>query len=210
MKTIVVTGPDACGKDTQVAFLKRVFESRGSRTHVSSVWDSLRLFAAAGDPANVRKVLDVFLMDFEPKARSLFLQSVLRNSLKLAAPVDVLLINGSWLKYAASEAAYGVPFSLWLERAGELFGEADLILSLEAPLEACLKRRTEWSLYEQGKARFDGEVADGLQSFQKRVHQNLKVLLRDLKDVTAIDAAAAPDAVSEQLTSVLKSRGFLS
>ncbi|MGZ3790152.1 MAG: hypothetical protein ACXVKO_01060 [Bacteriovorax sp.] len=195
MELITLIGADASGKDTQISRLKSHFLNENKKVQVITIWDSLLEFSEIPDKKMVRAVVETFLLKFEPDARSLFLMSCLKNSFsKLDPSNDVVLLNGFFHKYWASEMAYGVESAFW-ERNREIFSRSGRSFYLKAPLSTCLGRKTEWSSYEQGKGKFQSKESLGLFEFQKKLHQNLDGIVNGLEDVLIIDGSKNEDAV---------------
>ena len=212
MMTIAVTGPDASGKDTQVELLARHFKSLGLKTSVTSIWSALRLFNGTASPETIHVVLQTFLTEFAPVPRSLFLQSVLQQSMSEAEPdSDVLIMNGFVTKYWASEKAYGVDDSVWEGPARHLFRRPEAILVLECPLETCLSRRTKWTPYERGEAQFAHSPVESLREFQTRLHRvfpevidRCTALFQPPAGVHRIAGDGEPDRISRQVVKSLR------
>ena len=205
MKLIAITGADASGKDTQIGELSKHFRAQGLQVAIVDIWDSFQDFIADSPRESVGKILDGFLLRFEPDARTLFLQSVLRNSFtKIPKIADLVLLNGYTYKYWATEAAYGASESLWKNRA-EVFPEPDRVIYLKTPVETCLARRAKWTAYESGAGR---SVDDGgsftLESFQRRTHERLDAILASRK-ATVVDGGRDAALVQAELRVLVQS-----
>lgn len=196
MKFIVVTGADACGKDTQIASLVQHLSNQGQAVQPLTIWDSLQDFAHISDKKVLMDVLDSFLLKFEPHARSLFLLSCLRNSLdKIKSATEVVLFNGYVFKYWASEMSYGIEDEFWQKSIESLMPKPDQVFYLKTPLEQCLSRRLKWSQYEQGQARHAGDGKKDFIEFQKSVHLHLDQILDRLPGLQILDGSQSPEAV---------------
>ena len=184
-KIFVVTGPDASGKDVQIERLVN-WLSKETRLKVSTVriWDTLETFKDISDQKVLSQVIDAFLTQFTPEARSLFLSSALLNALqKKMAETELLIVNGFIYKYWASELAYGVNPSLWHQMA-QCFPRPDSIFFLDVPLDVCLSRRERWTNYESG-----GSGVNGSQRavFQEKVHSKFAETLKDAGHIYKIN-----------------------
>ncbi len=196
MKFIVITGPDASGKDTQIERMSSHLKSRGLTAQTLSIKNSLQDFAEVADIKTLNSILNVFLIKFEPQARSHFLLSLLKNSIaKINPNCDVVLYNGYWFKYLASESAYGVEKSFW-EKNIESFPKPDLVIGLKASWESCKLRRSQWSAYEKGQAL----IASSLESFQTKMRNQLFSCLDEwLGNKAFIDADRDEDTISQEI-----------
>lgn len=204
MKFIVVSGADACGKDTQIERLKAHFLNQNIKTQflcLDSSLESLQGFWTLNSPDSF---VNAILLQFEPIARTLFLQSLIKNTLdKIERDTDVVIFNGYWYKYAASEAAYGIPLSFWSSAASQYFPKPDVSIYLDVPFEHCLKRRQHWTPYESGKARYWGGRPLSHEDFQKAIHQNFRLLYSQIPDsVFQIDGNHDEDQVARNILSL--------
>ncbi len=204
MKFIVISGADACGKDTQIDCLEKYFLRQGHKTQVLSIHSSLADFTPLTDPKTLSDVLNVFLLKFEPIARTLFLQSLIKNTLdKIKRDTEIVIFNGYWYKYAASEATYGVPFSFWSTSAAQYFPKPNVAIHLDVPFDACLKRRQGWTPYESGQARYWGTASLSFEHFQKSMHQHFLSLFSALPDsVLRIDGNHDEEQVARNILSL--------
>ena len=195
MKLIVVTGPDASGKDLQIKALQDHLQKRGFSVKTATVWDSLAVFSSLPQ-AQGKEFVDGILSRLSPEARSLFLASALMDSWKSAAAqaveTDYLLFNGYIYKYWASEKAHGVNADIWANLE-ELFQRPDMILYLDVPWEVCSARRERWTPYERG---------ENLGTFQVRVHENLRTLAMS-HNAVFVDGCASAEGVTEHLLQAL-------
>lgn len=204
MKFICISGADACGKDTQIDRLKEFFVSQGKKTQVLSVESSLVDFAKATDQGTLRSLLNILLLKFEPIARTLFLQSLIKNALdKIHADTEVVIFKGYWYKLAASEAAYGVPFSFWSTSAAQYFPRPDIAIHLTVPFESCLHRRNEWTPYERGEGRYWGTAPLGFHQFQGNIHRHFQELFVTMTDpVLHLDGNHPEEQVTRNILSL--------
>jgi thymidylate kinase len=204
MKFIVISGADACGKDTQIDRLESFFVRQAQKTQVLSIQSSLADFTQVTDAETLNEFLNVFLLKFEPIARTLFLQSLIKNTLdKIDRHTEVVIFNGYWYKYAASEAAYGVPVNFWGTSAAQYFPKPSVSIHLDVPFSACLKRRLNWSAYEMGQARYWGAPSLGFEAYQAAMHKNFQSIFSALSDpVIHIDGNHDEEQVARNILSL--------
>lgn len=198
MEIINLIGADACGKDTQIALMKKYFEEQKKVVQVISIWDSLIDFSSYLDKNSLQKIVDVFLLKFEPHARSFFLLSCLKNSFaKIRYNSDVVILNGFYHKYWASELSYGLDNDLWknnMSYFSQISTSSPLhkniqqqkYIYLETNLDICKSRRNQWSKYEQGLAPSLNQQVKDLQTFQTELHKNLQMLVKDLEKIESV------------------------
>jgi thymidylate kinase len=204
MKFIVISGADACGKDTQIDKLEQFFIRQGLNTQVLSIHSSLADFTSVTNPKTLSDVLNVFLLKFEPIARTLFLQSLIKNALsKIHINTQIVIFNGYWYKYAASEAAYGVPLSFWNQSADIYFPKPDIAVHLDVPFEACSHRRQVWTPYEGGQARYWGIAPLSFEQFQRSMHKQFQTLFATTNaPVLHIDGNHDSEQVTRNIVSI--------
>lgn len=203
MKTVTLIGADASGKDTQMAMLKEHFEKAGKKVQVITIWDSLVEFASIPDKKILKQTIETFLLSFEPEARSFFLMSCLKNSeSKIRDDVDYVFLNGFFQKYWASEAAYGVPRELWKTNS-ERFLKSDVTLYLQTSLEQCLKRKQDWSNYEQGKGRFFSQTLQSREDFQRKLHEELDLIVSGTPEAKIVSGNQAPHRVFKDIIQLI-------
>jgi thymidylate kinase len=188
MKMIVLTGPDACGKDTQTEMLSESLKNRDLKVQSLSIWNSLQEFHGVADPKILQKIVETFLLKFSGEARSLFLASCLQNSLKMIKPdSDFVIFNGYHYKYWASELTYGVNPTLWEQKLAPLFPKPDLVVFLDVPPSISLERREVWSAYEQGQAQGTGRF--DLKSFQEKNYDTFRTLMSSVPGTVRLDGS---------------------
>ena len=202
MKVITLIGADASGKDTQIELLKKHFEGHNKRVQVITIWDSLAEFSKIADKKSLHETIETFLLGFTARARSFFLLACLKNSYsKLNSSNDIVLLNGFFHKYWASEMVYGVESSLWEKNISE-FAETGTTIYLKSSLENCLERKVSWSKYEQGLGKFDQESKQlGKEEFQENLHRNLDQISTKTKDLITINGDQAIEEVFKDVIS---------
>src|SRR3989344_3262810 len=104
---ICVTGPDGSGKTTLCRELVERWNRRFGDDFAAevTVWDFLEDL----NPFNSKRAVFDYGATLEPIARMKTLMGFYRKSLeiRLRKKHKVLVLNGFWYKYAASELAYG-------------------------------------------------------------------------------------------------------
>ena len=200
MRVITLMGADACGKDTQIALLKSHFENAGNKVQVITIWDSLIDFNEVKDKKTLQAIIEIFLLNYEAHARSYFLMSCLKNSLaKMDSSNDIVILNGFFQKYWASEMSYGVESDLWEKNSSE-FSVSNIIFYLKAPVSACLSRKVSWSKYEQGLGQFTlGKNHIPKEMFQELLHANLDRIAEKIINHIPIDASRPIEEVFKEI-----------
>jgi len=154
-RLICITGLDGSGKTTQVGRLAERLERGGKlRVAVATIWDMLLDPAFKGRTAfRSPKEVDAFLQLLCPTARMLFLDHCFVQALELARrkDADLVLVNGYWYKYYATEVAHGGDASALLAPAA-VFPEPDQTFYLRLPPEDAFERKARLSGYETGFA----------------------------------------------------------
>ena len=204
MKFISISGADACGKDTQIDRLEKYFVKLGKKTQILSLDSSLKHFEEVLTHEQIADVHSILLLQFEPLARTLFLQSLIKNALDQIKPdTQIVIFNGYWYKFAASEAAYGVPLTFWTNSASDLFPKPDVSIHLQVPIETCFKRRRLWTPYEMGHGRYWGTPPLSFESFQTKVHEQFLQLFQPLQiPVIQIDGDHPEEQVARNISSL--------
>jgi thymidylate kinase len=184
----VITGLDGSGKDTQISNLINYGVQKNKKVISYSIWDALKLFADTNQ-VELKKILDVFLTQMAPQARSLFLQSVLMQSEKQIdfLAYDLVIFNAGTIKYAASEHVLGCPLSLWFSVETH-FKFADKVIYLKCTPETVKQRKTELSSYEK-------LFWDKLDSY----NETLEHYISQIENVTLIDGDLDSPRVFEQI-----------
>lgn len=204
IEVITLIGADACGKDTQIELLKKHFEAQNKKVQVITIWDSLSEFASIKDKRSLQEIVEIFLLQYEAHARSFFLLACLKNSeAKLDPTNDIILLNGFYHKYWASEMSYGVESSFWEKNRSE-FVISDKVFYLKTPVLECLRRKTSWSKYEQGLARFAANHQRVDKTvFQKNLHTHLERISNSIENLVVIDGSKSVDEVFKEIVAQL-------
>ncbi|MNS62140.1 thymidylate kinase [compost metagenome] len=195
-RSICLAGADGAGKTTQAERLVRRLTQRGVGVRVCTVWDMFDRARPGAIPFESKRDIDRFLGGLHPDARAMFLHMAMREALDRALDDRgdrVLVIVGYWLKYNATERAYGASQTL-LDHLGEAFPAPALKLYLALDPETSLARKDVVSGYESGMKGRDGFVA-----FQARVHAETTRLLERTGPWTAIDSSLPVDTVESAI-----------
>jgi dTMP kinase len=196
---ICVTGPDGSGKTTQIARIAEALSRRGRKKIVPmTIWDMLldpstRGRVAFKSPAE----LDGFLEVLSPMARMLFLAHCLYAALDLAVArkPDVILANGYWYKYWATEVAHGGDPEAMLDLV-KVFPEPALTFCLDISADEAYRRKTKPSGYETGFAA--ERTLEAFTAFQERARPALERLARQ-KQWIRLNGKESANALSEAI-----------
>lgn len=187
---LCLTGADAAGKSTQIERIADEWTGRGLRVSTMSIWDAMvdpvqRALLPFDGPTDVH----AYLASLGVYARAHFLFHALHVGLDLARrdEPDVILANGYWFKYAATEIAHGADPDIVLA-LGSAFPEPDATVHLRIGIDDALGRRAEFSDYEGGFGR--DPVA-----FQSRAHRALD-RLGEMRGWAPLDAGDDVDALT--------------
>lgn len=188
MKIITIIGADASGKDTQVELIKNHFEKQDKKVQVITIWHSMADFTVVEDKELLQEIVETFLLKYEAHARTFFLMACLKNSMeKIRLDNDIVLLNGFFHKYWASEMSYGVESEMW-EKNICTFINVDKTFYLKTPVDVCLSRKVHWSKYEQGLGKFTGKMMISNQKeFQENLHRNLDIIASKTKNLITLD-----------------------
>lgn len=155
-KLIVITGSDGSGKST----LTKCLLGKSNRLREVSIWDAMdpNLFKTKAD-------IDNYLCTLTANARALFLAHALVQGLEKAeeSSAEVLVANGYYYKYFASELALGADGEL-IKKLSSFFPKPDFVIKLEVDSSVAFKRKERLSRYECGLKKPSEET---FVSFQK-------------------------------------------
>jgi phosphohistidine swiveling domain-containing protein/thymidylate kinase len=202
-RIVCVTGADGSGKSTQIAALAAAFESRGRAVACVTIWDAFD-DAAVRDrlPFADREAVYRYLEVLTPSSRAHFLFHALQLAIDLAVArdADILLLDGHWYKYYATEVAHGGnPVTLRALTSG--FPEPDWTFHLVVTPDEALQRKGSRSDYESGYGD-DREFV----SFQHRTQAVLGELGTEL-GWSAIDATMPPADVTRLIVQTIAEEG---
>lgn len=145
-KLICITGLDGAGKSTLVERLSTQFSS----VAVSNIWDIMD-GSIETVPFKSKADIDTYLCELTADSRLLFLAHALQFSIDkaLQSEKEIILLNGYYYKYFATEMALGANVGL-VEHLIKSFPTPDLVIKLELDVESSLKRKERLSKYECG------------------------------------------------------------
>jgi hypothetical protein len=199
--SVLLTGADGCGKDTQAALLAGSLRSAGLSCAVAGAWDALPDLDPSRSTAELARTVGAFLARLSSPSRALFLACALREAEERArrtAP-DVLILNAGFAKYRATEELLGSKPSE-LAALGGAFTPADLAFRLEAPLAQVAARKPFFTPYECGLRE---PTRENFLDFQARLRERLAVLTLDCLPV---DSSPAPSQVAAEILGLLAAR----
>lgn len=192
-KLIAITGNDGTGKSTLIAHL---LNSHPEMREVS-IWDpmSAGLFESKSE-------IDNYLCQLTPNARVQFLSHALTQAFESAMQSDseVLLLNGYFYKYFASELAFGADLDL-VQALIRSYKTPNLVIKLEAEISMTAKRKKYYSQYECGCQE---PISEHFVSFQKRVLPLWDTF--DSKDWAIISAELEPAVIWEHAEYLIQTR----
>jgi thymidylate kinase len=167
-KLICVTGIDGSGKSTLIRSLQSAFPFSVTIT----IWDMMKnpefkdslLF-------ETKQEIDEYLKLLEHPARILFLYHCLAQAMSIGAKeasksnASLILLDGYWFKYAASEIAFGADAQEIIHLA-QFFPKPDIVFRLALDSNVAFSRKESCSGYECGYEVGDSKT--GFVSFQSR------------------------------------------
>lgn len=158
MRLIAITGTDGTGKST----LCRNLCAKYATFKEVSIWDAMN-----GSLFHSKKDIDNYLCSLSANARLLFLSHALIQALDLAkkSRAEVLLLNGYYYKYFASELALGADKELVKKMIG-IFTKPEINIELSGDPKVTFSRKEKLSRYECG---LQVPSMETFQEFQKRV-----------------------------------------
>jgi dTMP kinase len=204
---ICVAGGDGSGKTTQIARLTAFFEERHRKVAPVSIWDAFTDLAVVSklpiaQPSDIYRYLKLL----SPVCRTHFLFHALHLALELARDrqPNVMLLDGYWYKYFATEVAHGGD-PAQLRRLAAGFPEPDLTFYFSVSPQDALARKANRSDYESGYGEDDQKFLD----FQHRAHEVLQALAVEY-GWTELDGRSSPDDITTALIQRLGKVGHVS
>ena len=182
MRLIAITGTDGTGKST---LCKNLCEKYPTFKEVS-IWDAM-----SGSLFHTKKDIDKYLCSLSANARLLFLSHALIQAVDLAkkSEAEVLLLNGYYYKYFASELALGADLDL-VKMMIRTFPKPEVNIELIANPDITFARKEKLSRYECG---LQVPSLEAFQNFQSKVLMEWKVF--DRKDWKTISSELSIDDV---------------
>lgn len=173
---IAICGTDGSGKSTQINNLIKNNENRFNKVEVLDKWSILdkNKFPECRFIDTKLEDLRVDISHMEGYSRILFLFWSIYITLSkkdLSAKDSLFILDGYWMKHAASEIIYGCDEKI-VKNLIEVFPNPDITIYISTPIEETLKRKVgDFTPYECGR---DDEMK--IESFKE--HQNkLKELM---------------------------------
>jgi dTMP kinase len=179
---LAITGIDGAGKTEQIQRISRWLVESGYQAQIVDKWD---VFTPEENPqcrflGRDPEELRLCFAEMEGIARPLFVFWMLSVTLPrdAAKRTDILLLDGYWMKYVATEMAYGCD-AAWLKAAVAPFPMADLVLWLDLEPEEALRRKPRLTPYECGRDMSATPTA--FLRHQRRVRSCMQELAVELK-----------------------------
>lgn len=195
-KLIGITGLDGVGKSTLVTLLSNQFPGAA----ISNIWDIMEggvdtlLF-------NSKKDIDQYLCELTHDSRLLFLAHALKFSIDkaLASGRELVILNGYYYKYFATELALGASLDL-VESIQKEFPIPDQVIHLTLSIDEIAKRKPFFSRYETGLA--SNPTTSEFIDFQEKVVEKWKNY--DQTNWISISAQNTPEELLVLLLEKLK------
>lgn len=162
-KTLIcITGMDGTGKTTLTTHLNEYYPD----SYVSDIWDLMKLDSQCL-PFSNKKAVDNFLCSLTPDSRLLFLAHTLKYATDkaLKSNNNLIILNGYYYKYFASELALGADESL-VDSLVNYFPKPHLIIKLTTPIEDAANRKSMLSKYECG---LNNATINNFIDFQRKI-----------------------------------------
>ncbi|WP_186356507.1 thymidylate kinase [Streptomonospora sp. PA3] len=143
---VAVAGTDGAGKSTVTRAVAEFLAGSGCAVHHVDRWDVVDNphYPAAGFLASDVTYIRHRVADMPPTARLLFLMWLIDMALEAwegDARTGALLVDGYWMKHAASEVAYGLDQG-WVEGVVDRLPQASVTLYLRVSPEVAWARKT--------------------------------------------------------------------
>jgi thymidylate kinase len=205
---LCVTGPDGAGKTTQIERLVARLENDAKRKVAAvTIWDLLL------DPSTRPKVgfkspgeVDDYLSMLHPISRALFCFHCLYQALELARSrePELLLVDGYWYKYFATEIAHGGD-PVALRKIASIFPEPAMTFYLTLSPTEAYGRKATLSGYETG---FDeGKKAEAFHEFQRVSGRVLEELAREF-EWRRLDGTETIEALTDEIVAGIDQGNF--
>ena len=207
MPLIAIAGCDGAGKSTLVRALAAELSAEGLGVEIVDKWD---VFDPARYPECAfldrdRERFKLCVSSMEGVARALFVFWMISLTLKRvdSACDTIYLVDGYWMKHAASEILRGCPPAV-VFAAVDAMPRADVTFLLEVSAGAASERRPRRSPYECGLGADASHAA--FASHQSKIGLLLTEWAED-RGWVRIDSNRAPESVLEEVLSRIPS-GF--
>ena len=191
MKMIAITGADGTGKST---LCKNLCAKYPNFKEVS-IWDAMdeSLF-------QTKKEIDAYLCSLSANARLLFLSHALIQALDKAkkSGAEVLLLNGFYYKYFASEIALGADLAL-VKSMIEILPKPNLVIELSINSDVSFTRKDKLSRYECG---LESPSSETFTAFQEKVLNAFQIY--DRSDWKLISSELSMEEVFNQADKLIQ------
>lgn len=153
---ITIAGCDGAGKSTQMKKVKNWLENNNYEVVILDKWDILNTekFPECRFINTPLDDLRVCISEMEGISRALLLFwsiSITLTKNNLNDDGKIYLLDGYWMKHAASEIVYGCNPE-WIKKTFEQLPESELVLYLDVPPEEALNRKQgDLTPYECGR-----------------------------------------------------------
>ncbi|RRO07663.1 hypothetical protein DMB81_009745 [Pectobacterium aquaticum] len=156
MLIITLAGTDGAGKSTQAQLIKDWLKKRGFEVLVVDKWSILDS-SQHPECRFINSNLDELrhcISEMKNQSRTLFLFWSIFQSMENirfnASDKTVFILDGYWIKHAASEIIYGNSED-WVLSITSEFPESDIVLYFDIPVSETVHRKDEFTPYECGR-----------------------------------------------------------
>ncbi|MDA2051661.1 hypothetical protein PDM87_26870 [Bacillus cereus] len=152
---ISFAGCDGAGKSTQVKNVANWLSLKGFEVEILDKWDILDVskFPECRFLKDDLDDLRVCIAEMDGISRAMFLFwsiSITLTKNDLTSNKKVYLLDGYWMKHAASEIIYGCPEN-WILNTVEQLPNSDLTFYFNVPPNIALSRKKDLTPYECGR-----------------------------------------------------------
>jgi dTMP kinase len=202
---VAIVGPDGAGKSTATRLVTERLRARGDAATLVDRWHIVgdaRYPAARFMQASVEETR-LCVAEMPGASRFLFLMWSMAYALEARTPVPgaVTVLDGYWMKHAASEAAYGIDLA-WIQSVVAGLPRADAVVYLRVTPEAAWARKEDGDVapYECGM-----DPSCSRASFVAHQTRILELLDRwaERDGWAVVDASGTPDDAARAVVACL-------